>query len=227
MSARAKDAARQHLRVVRPTAGEAVLAASHEADLALVAQIKRGDAQAARAFHDRLRPVVDRTLRRLLGGGDFEREDVMQNVMVELVMSAPRFQGTGSLEAWASTITANVVYKKLRRRTLERRHFDRSDHSNSREVPDFAETGPSLGQQAATRESLRRVWEHLGHMDEGRAYAFLLHDVWGYDLSEVAAITESSVSAAQSRLVRGRKEIHERIASDPSLAAAIGKGEGR
>lgn len=55
-------------------------------------------------------------------------------------------------------------------------------------------------------------------MDSGRAWTFLLHDVYGYDLKEVGEITGASLSAAQSRLVRGRREIHERIRRDEALA---------
>jgi DNA-directed RNA polymerase specialized sigma24 family protein len=45
-----------------------------------------------------------------------------------------------------------------------------------------------------------------------------LHDVYGYDLKEVGQITGVSLSAAQSRLVRGRREVHERIRNDEALA---------
>jgi len=42
--------------------------------------------------------------------------------------------------------------------------------------------------------------------------------VHGYDLKEVSQITGTSLSAAQSRLVRGRREIHERFRNDEALA---------
>jgi RNA polymerase sigma-70 factor (ECF subfamily) len=58
-------------------------------------------------------------------------------------------------------------------------------------------------------------------MDENRVWTFLLHDVYGYDLKETSQITGASLSAAQSRLVRGRREIHDRIRRDPSLARLL------
>ena len=79
---------------------------------------------------------------------------------------------------------------------------------------------------ALLRSIIQRVGGHLQEMDQARAGAFLLHDVHGYDVREVARIMEISEAAAQSRLVRARKEIHERIARDPELADALALREG-
>src|SRR5260370_23375141 len=46
-----------------------------------------------------------------------------------------------------------------------------------------------------------------------RAEAVLLHDVLGHDLMEIARMTGVSIAAAQSRLVRGRKDVVNRMIS--------------
>jgi len=43
------------------------------------------------------------------------------------------------------------------------------------------------------------------------ADAVLMHDMVGCDLREMAKATETTVAAAQSRLVRGRKELLRRV----------------
>lgn len=182
-------------------------------DARLVAAVRSGNSALAGPFYDRTRPVVARTVYRLLGPSDNDFEDLVQVAMIELLHSLDRYRGDCSLDTWTSTIAGNVVFKHLRRRGLERNIFARE--LAPEDVPQTAHQRPVL------RAMIEQVMRHLAGMVYERAWTFLLHDVHGYSLDEVASITGTSVAAAQSRLVRGRRELHERIASDPDLAGGL------
>jgi RNA polymerase sigma-70 factor (ECF subfamily) len=159
-----------------------------------------------------VRPIVDRTLRRLVGIRDNDYEDVAQRALFELIDTIDSFRGECPLDAWISIVTARTAFRVIRRRKLERRLF----------VDMQGTEAPSLvrghGGAVAARQAIDRIRAELDRMDANRAWTFLLHDVYGYDLKEAAQITGVSLSAAQSRLVRGRREIHERIRNDPALS---------
>jgi RNA polymerase sigma-70 factor (ECF subfamily) len=182
-------------------------------DARLVAAVRSGNAGMAGAFYDRTHLVVLRTVQRLLGAMDSDVDDLVQNAMIELIHSLDRFRGECSLDTWSATIAANIVYKHIRRRGIERNIFARDI------VPE--DVPRSTRQRPILRGMVERVLGHLQQMAHDRAWTFLLHDVHGHSLDEVAAMTGATVAAAQSRLVRGRRELHERIANDPDLATGL------
>jgi RNA polymerase sigma-70 factor (ECF subfamily) len=181
-------------------------------DSALIAGLKARDAGLSNAFYERVRPTVDRTLHRLLGPHDSDYEDVAQRALFELVDGIAKFRGECPFDAWISIVTARAAFRAIRRRRVERRIFAPLDATEP------AGLLRSHGGAVAARQAVERVRGYLEKMDQNRAWTYLLHDVYGYDLKEVAQITGASLSAAQSRLVRGRRELHERIARDPALA---------
>jgi RNA polymerase sigma-70 factor (ECF subfamily) len=126
------------------------------------------------------------------------------------------------LDAWVSAVSAHVVYKHIRRRRLERSIFAAALEDDEEIAVCPRSTS---GETASLREALRQIGDHLVAMSSERAWAFLLHDVCGYSLAEVAHICGVSVVAAQSRLVRGRRDIHDKIAADPQLAAILDRGD--
>jgi RNA polymerase sigma-70 factor (ECF subfamily) len=186
-------------------------------DQDLLAALRSGQPQRAAQLCDRLWPQVTRTIRRLLGRYDSDREDLAQISLMEIVNTIAAYRGDCSLDRWAQTVTAHVVFKHLRRRNLERRLF-------SEYLLDDVHAGPvQIEQSSATRELLGQVATHLESMNPRRVWAFLLHDVLGYDLHEIAEMTGSTTAAAQSRLSRGRRELHGRIAKDPALVDLLQK----
>jgi RNA polymerase sigma-70 factor (ECF subfamily) len=224
--ARITAAARPALRVVREADAVAPSAAPSSPtldDSELLAAVRAGDADAAAALHDRLRPIVERAIRRILGPRDRDHEDLAQQAMIEVVFTIERFRGDCPLDAWASTVAAHVVYNHIRRRSKERHLFDSFRTGEGEEIA----SAQSLVRETTARSTLRRVLAHLDQIDEAKAWAYVLHDVCGYDLCEVAQITEASVSAAQTRLVRGRRELRARIEADPELMVLLAREEGK
>jgi RNA polymerase sigma-70 factor (ECF subfamily) len=189
-------------------------------DRELIAGLRAGNAVVAAPFHDRVRPTIDRTLVRLLGRRDVDHDDLAQRALIELFTTIGSYRGECSLDSWTGTLTARVVWKHLRRRKLERKLFEGLAPEESMRLVAPTE----LASEAVMRGLVARVAGLLEKMDQDRAWTFLLHDVCGYDLREVASITGASVSAAQTRLSRGRRELHALVAADPELKDGLERG---
>jgi RNA polymerase sigma-70 factor (ECF subfamily) len=221
MSPGSKNGSAGFLRLV-PSPGDGNEVPSRALDdQALIAAAQAGEAEVASALCTRAWPQVDRTIRKLLGRRDNDHEDIAQLALFELVRTIGRYRGDCSLDTWIQTVTAHVVFKQIRRRRTERRIF--ADALGDDEAP----AAPvALDRRSLSRDILRRVADHLDNINEGRAWTFVLHDIMGYDLREIAQMTKVSTSAAQSRLVRGRSDLHKRIAADPDLAELLRHAQG-
>jgi RNA polymerase sigma-70 factor (ECF subfamily) len=78
-----------------------------------------------------------------------------------------------------------------------------------------------MARRLMARDLAERIHQKIAAIVPEKAYTFLLHDVLGFDLREIAQITSVSVAAAQQRLVRGRREVHASLAEDAELAALL------
>jgi RNA polymerase sigma-70 factor (ECF subfamily) len=178
--------------------------------------MRAGDKNVAAAFYDRVRPQIDRTLIRLFGHRDADHDDLRQLALIEIVFTLHRFRGECSLDAWVGTLTGHVVFKHLRRRQTEARLFGVLDREDLLPASAYR-----TAREPLIRSLMRRASRHLEAMPSDKSWVFMLHDLLGYDLKEVAQIVGVSVSAAQTRLVRGRRDLNDRIAADPELAGML------
>jgi RNA polymerase sigma-70 factor (ECF subfamily) len=175
----------------------------------IVEAVIRGDGAIAGELYDRLHRTIDQTLCRILGRREADHEDLTQSAFEQVIktLTTRRFAGACSLRTWASSVATHVALNALRARRRERGVFDRSEP----DLPPRAVSIDDPERNAWSRREIERVRAELAGMSPGRAEALLLHDVLGHDLAEIAALTGVSIAAAQSRLVRGRHELMERL----------------
>lgn len=185
-------------------------------DSQLLTAVRDGDGRAATALYDRCRTRIESAVVRLTGRHHPDHDDLVQTSFIELVWSLDGYRAECSLDTWVATVAARVVYKHLRKAKSDARLFDTS----MRDALD-ATASDDPRRTIALRDLIGRIRGHLARMEQSKAWTFVLHEVCGYDLREIADITEVTVAAAQRRLVRGRNELHDRIASDPELASLI------
>jgi DNA-directed RNA polymerase specialized sigma24 family protein len=185
-----------HARPVLLVVPEAPIAALGDEEL--VAAVRACDPTVAAAAHDRLRPCVERMIACLLAEDHPKREAVVALALVRAVRSIASYADDGLLDGWMSAMAARVA------------------REHGRFVP------PSRNLRLVRKRSVAdRVREHLQVLDDKIVWAFLLHDVCGFDLLDVAQIAETRADEVQALLVRARRLLHARIVEDTALAAAL------
>ncbi len=205
--------ARDHLALVR-RGGSRSEESSAPTDEELLRAVEHGEGRSADDLYDRLYPLVDRTIVRIMGRRESDHEDLIQATFEQIVltMAKGRCARVRNLNAWASTISSRIAFNALRSLMRERRVLDRS-----REVDDAIPIGSrnsDVEREVGVHQQLERARFHLSEMTEARATTLFLHDGLGYDLAEISALTQVSVAAAQSRLVRGRRQLRRRLEAD-------------
>jgi len=178
-------------------------------DDALIEAVLRRDVRAAGALYDRLISVIHSTLCRLLGRRDREHEDLVQATFEQIVITLVRgrFARNCRLSTWASSVAAHVAFNALRARRRARRVFDAIELGD---VPDRPAVGDAE-RDASVRQEILAVQGHLAAMNPKKAMVVVLHDVLGHELAEISSMLGISLSAAQSRLVRGRRDLLGRL----------------
>jgi RNA polymerase sigma-70 factor (ECF subfamily) len=189
-------------------------------DAELFEGIANGDERIARELYWQLLPAVEAALFRVLGRREPDHDDLVQSSFEQIVITLARRRYTRacSLNTWASTIAANVALKLLRSRYRQRTVFD--TRLGDDEVAELAFGDDDVERTVNERRSIERLRARLSELPAAQAEAVVLHDVMGHPLAEIATLTGASVAAAQSRLVRGRKELMASLSARRSCGKA-------
>jgi RNA polymerase sigma-70 factor (ECF subfamily) len=196
-----------HLTLV----GRSALYEQEEVELARA--LIREDARVTFVAWTRLRPVVDVTLRRLMGP-ESEVEDLAQEVFLRFFRTVPRLRDPKALRSFLFGICLRTVRRELRRRWLRR--FLRLTETG--DPPDVAAPADPSDDGDA-REVVRRYYDVLEKLGGGARSLFVARHIERLPLTEVAALHGMSVSTVQRKLGRIGQRVAAMVADDPVLSA--------
>jgi len=158
------------------------------------------------AFEELYRRHVDRVHRvvaRILGPrGDVE--DAVQEIFVQVHRSLLRFRGGSELTTWLHRLAVNVTTSALRQRLREP------------PPPAPGEPDPGPGEQLEAREEVLALYRALDELPEHNRIAFVLFELEGMPLEELAEATGVPLQAAAARLRRARIAIARALGRGPA-----------
>jgi RNA polymerase sigma-70 factor, ECF subfamily len=181
-----------------------------DAERALVRAVRRREPRAGERLYDELIDAIDRAIARTLGRGQAEHDDLVQATFEQVVVTLTdgTFLHECSLKSWAVSIASHLALNAIRSRSRERAIFDKGGTIDNRP----SATATSCTERLVdTKRTLAQMRHELGAMNESRARALILFHIFEYDLKQVAGALGISVAAAQSRIVRGRRELLARM----------------
>ena len=170
---------------------------------ALVSAAAAGDRRAFAALYQRHLDSVYARLTRVIGPAP-ERDDLVQQIFLDLYRALPRFRGEAAFSTFLHRIVLNVACDHLERR---RRGRGRNEPLDARDLETLIAPDASPEQRARQREELRRLFALLEDLSPKRRTAFVLVAVEGLALEEAAALLNAKPAAIKQRVLEARREL--------------------
>jgi RNA polymerase sigma-70 factor, ECF subfamily len=176
---------------------------------ALIEACRQGERSALERVFRRESPYLGRVLFRVVGPSS-DLEDLLQQTLEHAIRAFPAFRGEASVRTWLTRIAVRTALHHLKHPAQRRRAALEVIEGGLSEV---ASSRPE--HEAEARGKLRVLYEHLGKLDPKHHTAFVLYQVEGRSMEEVAALMDSGVSTTKSRVMWARRKLFARLARDP------------
>ena len=171
--------------------------------------IERARAGHPGAFDELYYAYVDRVHRQVFNivGNDPEQEDLVQQTFVQVFRHLEGFRGESSFGTWLHRIAVNVALGHLRKK---KRWFNFRD-TVSRIPTDPSEASITPLRSAEHAQSLELLTKVLDKLKPKKRVVFVLYEIEGHTLEEIAEIVESSVNTVAGRLRAARLEVRRAL----------------
>lgn len=181
-----------------------------EENVRLMMQVRHGDMKAFERLVELNQRAVIGTVARMLNNLD-DAHDISQQVFVRVWRSAERYEPSAKFTTWLFTITRNLVFNEIRRRTRKREvslEEQAEEHHHGHAAPE--RHNPDVAaQQDELEKAIDRAIESL---PEKQRLAVSLRRYEDLPYEEICEILGMSLSAVKSLLFRARNDLKEKLA---------------
>lgn len=179
-----------------------------DSDEALMVRIARGDQPAFRVLTRRHLPAMVRLARRILGN-TADAEDVAQEAMLRVWTHAPRWQPLAAFKTWLTRVVVNLCLDRKRR----------APWVDLEAAGEIADPAPGAGDLAEADERERLLQRAIANLPDRQRAAIVLTYSEGMSNAQAADMLDTSVSAFETLLVRGKQNLRR------ALGAIIDEGD--
>lgn len=132
-------------------------------------------------------------------------DDALQDVFLVAYRRRQEFEGRSSLKTWIVGITLRVGMDYLRRQRPGTTSTSRRTQIDEADWPD--DTAPSPFDAAARSEAVRQLYALLDELDSDKRIVFILSEIEGMAIHEIASALGGNVNTIGSRLKAARRHV--------------------
>jgi len=195
-------------RSLRLVAEQTRRAAPADALAELADAASRGDRAAVRTFLISVGPQLLRVVRRVLGPGHPDVDDVLQESAFAVIDALPRRRRESTVLHFACRVAVLTAMNVRRREAARKRHAVRVDEL---EVDQLASQALAPDAALAEQKSVELVRELMDTLPLAQAEVLTLHCALGYTLPEIAESADIPLETVRSRLRAGKLALRERL----------------
>tara|TARA_B110000305_G_scaffold172166_1_gene190214 strand:- start:27423 stop:28007 length:585 start_codon:yes stop_codon:yes gene_type:complete len=140
-----------------------------------------------------------------------DAEDVTQEVFTAVYLSLDRYGGDSKLSTWIYSIALNKSKEFLRKKMRKKRSgmMTTLEKDDSHIVPTATIEFDHPGVLLENKERTQILFDAIDQLAENQKIAYTMHKIEGISYSEIAELTELSVSSVESLMFRAKKKLQQ------------------
>lgn len=198
------------------------MAGPYTSEAELISRAKAGDKEALTQIVLDNESLVYNTALKLVANKE-EAECVLQETFLKVFQAISDFKEQSSLSTWIYRIATNFALMKLRAR--KKQHNDLEDSEKQISKATLESFNKSLGTnpfRSVVNDELRKEMEHaIDELPDKFRTVFVLKDIEGYSLKEIADMLDMTLAAVKSNLHRARLSLRDRLAEFTETASEL------